>query len=254
MRRERPTVVLASSSTALRGLAGELARHGIRLVRIEAVVPRAYPTARWLHSAPLPDDVDMVLVTSARGVSWGVEPWLKAARSAPPRALQFWSAGPLTHRRLLRLVGRYVRRAPGEGTEALLKALPPHGSRRVLYFRSREAGSSVRVELGRRGYTVDEVVCYGLGTPPPPRPADLTQLGRAVALVATSPSALTGLRKVVPAPTFRRFRQGLPLVVLGERSRRAAGGHGYRNVHMVRPASAQRFTRGLLGVLENAGA
>jgi uroporphyrinogen-III synthase len=63
-------------------------------------------------------------------------------------------------------------------------------------------------------------------------------------MLATSPSALSALRRGLAPAAFRRLRRRPTLVVLGARSARAARGHGFRGVRIVpslSPAGIARY-------------
>jgi uroporphyrinogen-III synthase len=245
------TVVLASSDEALSFLGPRLRRHGVTLVRLRTVVPRPWPARPWLRTIPGPTDFDTVVATSLPGIRYGVRPWLRHHRAARSHRLEFWAAGPASSALMRRVTRRPVRRAPDAGAEALVRAFTSGPRRSILYFRSLEAGPSLARQLRQLGPSVREVVCYRLGPAPPLGPRALGALERAAVLVATSPSALAGLRGAISAPTFGRLRVRVPLIVLGDRSLRAARGHGFRTVRVVRPSSAQHFTAALLAGLSD---
>ncbi|MGB6501684.1 MAG: uroporphyrinogen-III synthase, partial [Thermoplasmata archaeon] len=146
------------------------------------------------------------------------------------------------------------RRAAGDGAAALVRSLLREPHRRLLRFRSGRAGPELARELRRNGHRVVDVVVYRTETTPQPAPALRREIGRADLWVVTSPSALSGLRSTLGPRRFRQLGPSARLVVLGERSRRAARGHGFRHVVVVRPSSPQRFTLRLLEELRHASA
>ena len=93
-----------------------------------------------------------------------------------------------------------------------------------------------------------------IGSPPALRLSTHSRRALAAAdlLVATSPSNLSNLRRVLDRRTFSQLCESAPLVVLGERSRRAACGHGFRHVSVAPSTTAQRFTRHILHELRDA--
>ena len=251
-RPRRPTVVLASAPGTLEGIDGPLAKHGIRLIRISAVHARAVPSRQW--AARLSDFTrpDTIVVTSRHAVPSAVEQWRHPDRRAAPP--EFWAVGPSTARALTAAGVRRVRRPATTGSAEVIRALEGTRRRTVVYLRSDRAGPGVARALRRRGHRVLDLVVYRL-----PRASRLgvrarRELGRADLLVATSPSVLASLRWGLDRATFSRLCRGVPLVVLGERSLRAARGHGFRLASVAPPTTAQRFTRHLLHELTHARA
>jgi uroporphyrinogen-III synthase len=78
-------------------------------------------------------------------------------------------------------------------------------------------------------------------------------LAEADRVVVTSPSALSSLCRALDARTFRRLRYRRNLVVLGERSARAARGHGFGGVRVVPGVSDSEVGTFLLAELAHAG-
>ena len=246
-----PTIVLLSASDTLSGIDPLLRQAGTRLVRLTSLEPRPVDPARWLdrlQRAPFPDTV---VVTSRAAVGAGVEPWQRVAGPFP-KSLEFWAVGPRTAQALRQVGVRRVRRPRSVGAEAVAKALGRKGRRTVVYLRSESAGKDLARALRGRGHHVVDLVVYRLG--PAPRLTDeaIRELSGADLLVATSPSGLSNLRRQLDRPTFRRISRTSRLVVLGERSRRAARGHGFRHTSIVPSTTAQRFTRTLLRELRDA--
>lgn len=249
----RPTVVLVSAPGTLKGVDARLRRAGIRTVRLRAIEPRAIRPEVWLPALlrrPIPDTV---VVTSRAAVTAGVQPWLRAVG---PRAhrVDFWAVGPRTASALREAGVHRVRRPSTVGSSGIVRALGSRSSRRILYFRSDRAGPGLARDLHRRGHRVLDRVVYRLGTPRPIPVRDRGILTRATLLVATSPSGLEALRPRMGRVAFSRVARNIPLVVLGNRSRRAALGLGFRAVSVAPSTTAQRFTYYLLQELRHAHA
>jgi uroporphyrinogen-III synthase len=249
-----PGLVLVSSPGALEGVDRELRGHRVRLTRIDGLVLRPVPRGRWLPTLPPAADVDAVVASSPAGVRFGVLPWYTAQPSRAETQVEFWAGGPETARQMRRALRTGVRQTRGEGADAILAAFPSARRKRILYFRSREAGGELAGALARRGHRVWDVVAYRLEDPPPLNAPSRRALGACDVLIVSSPSVLSSLRRRLTERTFRSLRERATLVVLGDRSLRSARGHGFRRVRVIAPSSAQRFTRALLGVVRNARA
>ena len=246
-----PTIVLLSAPDTLSGIDPLLRKAGARLVRLTSLEPRPIDPARWLERlqhAPLPDTV---VVTSRAAVGAGVEPWQRVAGPFP-KSLEFWAVGPRTAQALRRVGVRRVHRPRSVSTQAVTRALGRKSRRTVVYLRSDSAGNDVARALRGRGHRVLDLVVYRLE--PAARLTDeaVRELSGADLLVATSPSGLSNLRRQLDRPTFTRISRTSHLVVLGERSRRAARGHGFRHTSVAPSTTAQRFTRHLLRELRDA--
>ncbi len=246
-----PTVVLLSAPGTLGGIGSPLRRSGIRLVRLTSVDPRPIDPGDWLgriERAPTPDTV---VVTSRNAVRAGVRPWRRSSGGFRP-SVEFWAAGPGTAEALRRAGIRAVRRPPGAGAGAIAKALSRGARRTIVYFRSDVAGPVLARTLRRAGHRVVDVVVYGVADPLPFSPRDRRQIASADVLVVTSPSGLSALRRRLDRREFVRLSRSARLVVLGERSRRAAAGHGFRHTSVAPSTTAQRFTHHLLRELRDA--
>jgi len=247
----RPTVVLLSAPGTLEGIDLGLRRANVRLVRLASVEPRPVDPTVWLRRLTRAPKPDTVVVTSRAAVGAGVRPWRRA--SGPfPLSLEFWAVGPGTAEALRRAGIRPVHRPRTVGAMAVSKALGRRPARRVVYFRSDFAGPRLARALRGQGHRVVDLVVYRLETPPPLTARTRRELSTAGLLVATSPSGLSGLRRRLDRATFSRLTRTVHLVVLGERSRRAARGHGFRDISVVPSTTAQRFTHHLLRELRNA--
>jgi uroporphyrinogen-III synthase len=249
--RSPPTVVLLSAPGTLEGIDPLLHRAGARLVRLASLEPRPVDPTRWLERLARAPRPDTVVVTSRTAVGAGVRPWRRA--SGPfPASLEFWAVGPGTAQALRRAGVRRVHRPRTVGAMAVAKSLGRRLPRRVVYFRSDLAGPRLARTLRGQGHRVVDLVVYRLEAPPPLTARARRELSRADLLVATSPSGLSNLRRRLDRPTFSRLSRTTRLVVLGERSRRAAHGHGFRHTSVAPSTTAQRFTRHLLRELRNA--
>ncbi|MGA7476017.1 MAG: uroporphyrinogen-III synthase [Thermoplasmata archaeon] len=246
-----PTVVLLSAPLTLEGIDPLLRRAGARLVRLVSREPRPVDPTVWLERLRRPPTPNTVVVTSRAAVGAGVRPWRQA--SGPfPTALEFWAVGPGTAQALRRAGIRRVHRPRTVGALAVAKALGRTPPRRVVYFRSDLAGPRLARALRGQGHRVVDLVVYRLEAPPPLTARARHQLSSADLLVVTSPSGLSDLRRRLDRVTFSRLARTTPLVVLGERSRRAAQDHGFRQISVAPSTTAQRFTLQLLRELRHA--
>jgi uroporphyrinogen-III synthase len=248
-----PKVVILSAAGTLVGVDPLLRKARVRVSRLPALVITPVLPQRWLRrlaTSPLPD---AVIVSSRPAVTFGVRPWRKL-RNGQTHSVEFWAIGPGTAAALRASGVPSIRRPKNVSTEGLLHSLTGTPARRVLYFRSDRAGPALARQLRERGYRVAEVVAYRVRAPSRLAPEARQKLSDAHLLVATSPSSLSSLRRILGPTSFQRLRRRTRLVVLGERSRRAAQGHGFRQVAVAPYSSAQRFTRQLLRELRNAPA
>jgi uroporphyrinogen-III synthase len=251
--RSAPKVVLLSAPGTLAGVDPLLRRARVRVIRIAMMIPRRVEPERWLsraRSSPLPDSV---IVTSRMAVSTGVQPWLRA-RKGGTSGVEFWGAGPGTTQALRTAGVRRVRRPREIGAHGVRVEFRGRAPRTVLYFRSNRAGPALARQLRAEGHRVLEVVVYQLDAVPKLGRQERRNLLTADLLVATSPSALSGLRKGLDRQSLESLRRRARLVVLGVRSQRAARGHGFRRVSVAPSTTAQRFTRYLLQELRDARA
>ncbi len=246
------TVVLCSAPGTLEGIGPLLRRARVRLVHLVSVEPRPVDPKTWLGRLTRAPTPDTVVVTSRTAVETGVRPWGRAFGHVPGSALEFWAVGPGTAQALRQMGIRRVHRPRTVGAMAVAQALDRTPSRRVLYFRSDLAGPRLARTLRDQGHRVVDVVAYRLEAPPPLTARARRELSSADLLVVTSPSGLSDLRRRLARPTFSRLSRTVGLVVLGERSRRAAHGHGFRHVSVAPSTTTQRFTRYLLRELHHA--
>jgi uroporphyrinogen-III synthase len=237
---------LADVDTGLRGA-------GVRVVRIVSLEPRSVDPTRWLARLARARPPDTVVVTSRAAVEAGVRPWRRARGPFAP-SVEFWAVGPGTAQALRRAGIRRVRRPRSVSATAIAGALARTPPRTIVYLRSDVAGPRLGRSLRAGGHQVIDLVVYRLEAPPQPAAPAREELRSADLLVVTSPSALSNLRRLLGPPTFARIARTTHLVVLGERSCRAARGHGFRRTSVAPSTSAQRFTRFLLGELRHARA
>ncbi|HTT72534.1 MAG TPA: uroporphyrinogen-III synthase [Thermoplasmata archaeon] len=248
-----PSVVLLAAPGTLPGIDRSLRRAGVRLVRIESVVPRPVDPRTWrprLARAPAPDTV---VVTSRAAVGAGVRP-ARRVLIPPTGSPEFWAAGPGTAAALRRDGVDRVRRPRAVGAAAVARSLARGPRRRVVYLRSDAAGPELARLLRRRGHRVLDLVVYRLEAPSRLTGPARHALAAADLVVVTSPSGLASLRRRVGRPTFVRLARTARLVVLGDRSRRAARIHGFRHIAVAPSTVGQRFTRYLLRELRDARA
>jgi uroporphyrinogen-III synthase len=246
-----PTVVLCSAPGTLHGVDARLHEAGVRLIRLTSVEPRPVDPRHWLGIAARAPTPDTLVVTSRVAVEAGVRPWHRATGRFP-RGLEVWAVGPGTATALRSAGLRRVRRPPALGAEAIARALARPSPRWVLHFRSDRAGPRLPRLLRRQGHRVIDLVVYHIGPPPRWTSASRRQLLRADLLVVTSPSGLSALDRQLGRRAFTRLSRAAPLVVLGERSRRAARRHGFRRVSVAPSTAPYRFSRYLLRELDDA--
>ena len=249
----RPTILLVSARGTLHDVDQRLRRAGVRLVRVHVIEPRPIDPKEWLRTLPEKVGPDTVVATSRVAVDAGILPW-KRAMGRHGRSVEFWAVGPGTAEALRRAGIRRIRRPPAVGASALVAALGRVPRRTILYFRSDRAGPGLARNLRRRGHRVLDRVVYRLGRAPTLTPREKEAVSRAALLVVTSPSGLQELQRRLGRLAFSRLAKSSRLVVLGERSRRAAVRSGFRYVSVAPSTTAQRFTHHLLQELRNAAA
>jgi uroporphyrinogen-III synthase len=248
--RTAPNVVLLSSEATLKGIDRRLSAAGVRLVRLVALIPRGVNPAPWQGKLALLPPPDTVIVTSQAAVEAAVIPWRRTRRDGD-EDVEFWAAGPGTAESLRAAGVRRVRRPTAIGAAGIRSAFHRRSPRTIVYFRSDTAGPALARELRASGHRVADIVAYRLEPGPKFDSRSRHELARATCLIATSPSSLSALRRNLDRRSFLRLRHSVRLVVLGERSRRAARGHGFRGVSVAPSTTAQRFTRFLLRELRD---
>ena len=224
---------------------------GIRLIRLVLLTPRPVTPRRWLDRLPRVADFDTVIVTSRTAVEWGIRPCLR--RLGPlPASVEVWAVGPGTVQALHRIGIRRVHRPRSLGAMDVAHAIGRGRPRRIVYLRSDRAGPRLAQTLREQGHRVADLIVYDLEGPLPLTTLARQQIASADLLVATSPSAMSNLRRQLGPQSFHRVSRTARLVVLGQRSRRAANGHGFRRVLVAHSTTAQRFTKQLLRELRDA--
>jgi uroporphyrinogen-III synthase len=239
-----PVVVLLSGPGTLEEIDRLLSASKVRLHRVEVLRQTTVPAERWLPRVRRARAVDTVLVTSPFTVAAGVLPWRRTWSRNAPRP-EFWAAGPRTAERLHALGIRPVRRGTVLGAKGIVVRLGDR-PRKILYLRSDLAGTALARTLRARGHRVTDVAVYHVETSPTLTERDRQRIGSATVLAATSPSAITGLRRGLGIRGLRTVSESTPMVVLGQRSARAARALGFRRVSVAPRTSAQGFTRFLL--------
>jgi len=247
-----PTIVLWSTPGTLEGIDAPLRRAGVRLVRLTSSTPQPVDPTLWLERLAHVPKPDTVVVTSRAAVGAGVRPWRRAGGPFPA-SLEFWAVGPGSEKELRRAGVRRVHRPRAIGSAAVAESLVRSPPRSVVYFRSDLAGSGLARSLRSQGHRVTDLVVYRTDAAPRLTARAGHELAGAKLLVVTSPSGLSDLRRRLDRPTFTRVSRTTRLVVLGERSCRAARGHGFRLTSVAPSTTAQRFTRHLLRELRDAG-
>lgn len=246
-----PVVVLTGAAGSLAGVDEQLARAGVRVLRLRALDLRPVPPVRWLPGVldrPMPD---AVLVTSREAVVAGIRVWRRAIRRSDD-SVEYWGVGPHTAAALRRAGARRVRTAEPPSGAGLLRRFGGPPPRRILYLRSDRAGPGLARGFRGRGHRVVERVVYRV------RPAggSSAREGRALRgadlVVATSPSAIEVVARRAGRSGSPRWARTVRLVVLGERSRRRAIELGFRRIRRVPASDAQRFTGRLLRELRDA--
>jgi uroporphyrinogen-III synthase len=244
-------VVLVSAPGTLAGIDAPLRRAGVRLVRIASMNIRAVEPATWLKRVENSATYDRVIVTSRSAVATGVVPWL-ARRKVKVGAIQFWAVGPGTEAALRAIGIRRVQHPRTIGAKAILAKFRNKSPMNILYFRSDRAGPTLARQLRRLGHRVTDLVVYRLGEAPAFGASARRALRESDLLVVTSPSSLASLRRGLNGSAFARLRRTARLVVLGERSLRAAHVYGFRQASVAPSTTAQGFTRYLLRELRDA--
>jgi uroporphyrinogen-III synthase len=243
--------VLVSAPDTLAAIDAVLRRHGVRLVRLNAVRPVPIPPARWMTRVLRTSPPDTVVVTSQAAVDAGLRPWRRAVRHPLP-GTEFWAVGPGTAA-AMRKAGFSPVRSPREAhSHALAAALDRARPRKVLYLRSRAAGPEFSRRLRQEGHRVTDPVVYRLVAPARFSGTEQAALARADLLVVTSPSGFAALQRRARRAVFSRLAREVPTVVLGARSARRARALGFRRLAVAPSTVPQRFTRHLLGRLNDA--
>jgi uroporphyrinogen-III synthase len=245
-----PSVALVGGTETFAGLHVRLRRHGVALLRVPVIRATVLPL-QGPDAIDAPGRFDTVLMTSRNAArALGTAPGLVAQLRRQP-GLHVIAVGPGTAAALRQLGLHATWTAERGGSAAAVVHF--HGSRprSIFYPRSNRAGSRVGQALRRGGHTVVDPVAYRIDPPARVRPADAQALLRARCVVATSPSALSNLRAALDGVTFDRLRARTGLIVLGDRSARAARGHGFRGVRIAPTTAEEGFTQFLVGVIQH---
>lgn len=249
----RPKIVLVAGPGTLAEVDSGLRRARVRLVRIISLEPRPVHPTIWLARLARARPSDTVVVTSRAAVEAGVRPWRRARGPFGP-SIEFWAIGPGTAHALRRAGIHRVCRPKSVSASAIAGALARTPPRRIVYFRSDVAGPRLARSLRAGGHQVVDLVVYRLEAPPRLTALNREELRAADLLVVTSPSGLSYLRRRLGRTSFARIARTCPLVVLGDRSRRAARAHGFRWTSVAPSITAQGFTHFLLGELRHVRA
>ena len=252
-RRAPPTIALVSVPGTLSEVDPLLRRAGVLLVRLASVRIQAVEPSEWLHRLLRTPRPDTVVITSRAAVNSGVRPWFRGSKP-DLAALDFWAVGPETARALREAGIRRVHRPRSVGALGIARALGRAAPRNIVCFRSNAAGPRLARSLRSLGHRVSDVVVYRLESGPRFSERSRRALVSADLIVISSPSGLSEVRHRLDRTTFGKIAKTRRIVVLGERSLRSARGHGFRQVSVVPPTTAQRFTRHLLRELEHARA
>lgn len=240
------SVTIVGSRMALTGLTTRLERRGVTVHRVVVLVP--IPPARAVAAfPPRPTTaIDTLVLTSRAGVrSLTRVPGLLAALRRNP-GLWVLAVGPGTAA-ALEQAGLPPDWSPSSGgSSAIAARLLRSPPRRVLYPRSSRAGPRLARLLRRQGHVVFDPITYRVAPAARLGAPDVRRVLEADRLVVTSPSALSHLRSGLGPASFRRLRARRGIVVLGERSARAARGHGFRGVRRAPTTAEQGFTRFLV--------
>ncbi len=250
MAKRSPTVVMLSALGTLDGVDPLLRRAKVRPVRVRSVEPRPVDPVMWLGRLSRSPRPNTVVVTSRGAVAAGVRPWRRAVGPFPSD-LEFWAVGPGTANALRAAGVPRVRRPRTVGAEGVAKSLRTGPSRRIVYLRSDLAGPGLTRALRRAKHRVVDVVVYRVEMPPPLTARERREITTADLLVVTSPSGIADLAYRLGRTPFSRLVRATPLVVLGERSRRAARRRHFRKVTIAPSTTPQRFTRHLLRELRD---
>lgn len=240
------SIVLVGAADTLPGLEQQLRRKRAMLRRV--VVLRSIPlTAASLRRITgRMGRFDTLVVTSrAAARTFLAEPNVRG-HLGRMSGIEVLAVGPGSANALRRVGLAPAWVAEGGGRAAVESHLLAVRPRRILYPRSARAGSGLAEALRRQGHSVFDPVVYRLGRPRPIRAGEARLIFHADILVVASPSALSHLRAGLGQDRFRRLRSRAGLVVLGDRSARAARGHGFRAVQVAPTTAEQAFTRFLL--------
>jgi uroporphyrinogen-III synthase len=246
-----PTVVLLCAPGTFARVDAAIERAGVRLVRVRSVEPTPVDPLVWIRRISKTRPADTVVVTSRWGVRAGVRPWIRID-GAFPEEVEFWAAGPATAAALRRVGITHIHTPRTPGAEGVVGELASGPKRRVIYLRSDLAGSKLVRALRGQGHRVTDLVVYTVEMPPPLTARERAALHEADVIAVTSPSGLADLSHRIGRSAFARLAQRTRLVVLGERTRRAAAERHFARISVAPSVHTQPFTRHLLREVRNA--
>ncbi len=235
------TVVLVSAPEALPGLDEAFRRRKVRLVRIPVLEFAPRPASLLKSALQGFGAFDTLVLTSSEAVATFVRPLAPVVRSQGSR-MEVWAGGPSTARELRALGFRRIYRAPGLGSIPLLDALRRARPRSVVYPRSDRAGPNVAHTLRTRGDRVLDLVSYSVRPRTKLTLRERNALSHASAWIVTSPSAISALREALGSSGLRSLSRATRVLVLGERTRRAAWGHGIRGARSIGTVTTEGIT------------
>ncbi len=234
-------VALVSAPDALPGLDEGLRAIGVRLVRIPVLDFRPRPVSLLRGALAEFGAFDTLVVTSSEVVTAFVRPLSRLIRAQGP-SLEIWAAGPATARALRARGFLQAHHAAGLGALPILEALRRSRPRSVVYPRSDRAGPGVARTLRRRGDRVLDLVSYSVCPRGRLTSREVRALADSDAWIMTSPSAISALRAALGSVGLRSLSRAAPVWVLGERTRRAARGHGIHGARSIGGVTTQEIT------------
>lgn len=245
-------VVFVGGAETLLGAERGLRRHGVRVDRIPAFRYVATPRERVRREVARFGPYDVLLLTSKESVHVMADAGALYRSPRPAGYRRIVTGGPATARALAD-EGIHGSWSPRHGVGTAVARHLGHGPPlRIVYPRSDRAGPGLARELRRQGHEVLDLVAYRVRPVAPATRQMRTRLLRADRILVTSPSALSYLRHILDPSSFRLLRRQGGLVVLGEKSARAARGHGFRGVRVAPGVSDQTVQEVLLMELSDA--
>jgi hydroxymethylbilane synthase len=224
---DRPIVVVTRAAHQVDRLEDELARHGVRAIRVPAIEIRPQLDDALLHAVGRLHRYAWVVVTSTNGA----DSVLRAAeRVEAELGAPSWAAiGVATAASLDRegIVADHVA-AMADGRE-LARRLPIEPGQEVLVVRGDLAGDVVATTLAQRGAVVRDVVGYRtVEAPPSSKDALVAAIDASPsAVLFTSGSTVRGLVGLADGVLGRALRR-VPAICLGPRTADEARHAGFR--------------------------
>jgi uroporphyrinogen-III synthase len=237
----RATLVLVSAPDALPGLDEGFRAIGVRIVRIPVLDFLPRPVSLLRGALTEFGTFDTLVVTSSEVVTAFVRPLSRLIHAQGP-SLEIWAAGPTTARALRDRGFLRVHQAAGLGALPIVEALRRSRPRSVVYPRSDRAGPGVARTLRRRGDRVLDLVSYSVRSRTRLTPREVRALADSDAWIMTSPSAISALRSALGNVGLRSMSRAAQVWVLGERTRRAARGHGIHGARSIGGVTTQEIT------------